>query len=92
MQTKKLWSVFCEGCFWAMDGDCIGNCPYAPKHARSMDNDFIYSMAVLYKSCYKRLLFRSMAAIERVLEKELGQETTHVVIELLKSEVERGVE
>lgn len=54
------------------------------------DPDFLYSIVQIYKASYKKLMFHSMAACERIMEKDLGKAATAVIVELLKQEVERG--
>lgn len=54
------------------------------------DPDFLYSIAQIYKASYKKLMFHSMAACERIIEKDLGKTVTAVIIDLLKHEVDRG--
>lgn len=59
------------------------------KSGSCADPDFMYSIAQIYKASYKKLMFRSMAACERIMEKDLGRAVTAVVIDLLKKEAEK---
>lgn len=59
------------------------------KSGSCADPDFMYSIAQIYKASYKKMLFRSMAACERIMEKDLGKAVTAVVIDMLKKEAEK---
>lgn len=60
------------------------------KNGTCNDPDFLYSIAQIYKAAYKKLMFRSMAACERIMERDLGKAATALIVEALKQEVERG--